>query len=163
MPSKKDPPEEKACSTCKEIKKIDDFYKKAQNVDGYMGYCKDCFHMKDEERKARKAEEAKNPVPKVELPKPTATKTCSGCNECKTVDNFHKDGNKDDGYHTRCKICRETEKVVKVKLEVDEKVCTKCKEIKKIDDFPERKEAKDGHRNECKECLAKKYPLQKPY
>ena len=151
---------EKACNTCKEAKDLSEFHNDKNRPDGHVGCCIPCSNVKKLAREARKAEEANNPKP--EDPKPTETKTCSGCGECKTVDNFHKDANKDDGFHTRCKKCREKEKKPKAKKPVvTEKPCKKCGEIKKIEDFPERKEAADGHRNECNKCRSKLYAPKK--
>jgi 5-methylcytosine-specific restriction endonuclease McrA len=35
----------------------------------------------------------------------TATKTCTGCGETKTLDGFHKDKSRRDGLTNRCKVC----------------------------------------------------------
>lgn len=160
MPRIKKPSEkEKACNTCNEVKDLNDFYNDKNRPDGHIGCCISCSNVKKKAREAKKAEEAKNPVPKTETPKPTVTKNCSGCGECKTVDNFHRDGNKDDGFHTRCKKCREKEKKPKAeKPAVTEKCCIECEEVKKVEDFPKRG---TGHRNMCKACTYDKYPPKK--
>lgn len=79
-------------------------------------------------------------------------KTCSSCKMEKSLDNFHKYQQSEDGHTHRCKIC-----VSRKKIESEtEKKCKVCLIIKPLQDFNKRKDGKFGCTSICKSCNNKK-------
>ena len=82
------------------------------------------------------------------------SKICTKCQIEKTIIEFHKDKNEQDGSKSICKECRSTRKPgygEKISPP-DQKFCVRCNILKSILEFPLRKECKDGHRNVCYDC-----------
>lgn len=95
------------------------------------------------------------------------TKTCSKCNECKSLDNFQF--RKDNGkYRNECKACKSKtnkqyrdntqytkgEKRLEVRREANKaevKVCVSCNVSKSLDNYAFRTDT-NSYRNQCKDC-----------
>jgi hypothetical protein len=58
------------------------------------------------------------------------SKVCNICNECKALDEFHKDKTKKDGYRGKCKICQSSY-IKKYYIDNKEEVSEKNKEWRK--------------------------------
>lgn len=143
----KDPPLEKTCSQCSTKKTIENFYRDKNKPDGYLNYCKACHKKASDAREVKKSEKTED------TPKELGEKICNKCCVKKTLDNFHKDKTKSDGYNNNCKKCRSTKKEEPdepvEKEEIKDKICSKCKVTKTVDNFYKRG---DGYRAECKAC-----------
>jgi hypothetical protein len=80
-------------------------------------------------------------------------KICTKCNVNKKLDNYHKNKNIKDGYHTICKECRHNlRKLSNYKVNVDSKKCPKCKLILNNIHFSCDKSSKNGLQTYCKNC-----------
>ncbi len=139
----------KKCDNCQQTKALDDFYLIYRSgKPNYFSYdCKICSKKKAK-IKHRKWRE-KHPV----IQRPTQyqidlqnkIKTCSYCNESKSLENFYYSKPK-KGFSSQCKKCiakKEKEKKIlnprKIKFKIDEqngtKLCHRCKEIKSLKNF----------------------------
>ena len=58
------------------------------------------------------------------------SKVCNICNECKPLDEFHKDKTKKDGYGGKCKICKSSY-IKKYYIDNKEEISEKNKEWRK--------------------------------
>lgn len=89
-------------------------------------------------------------------------KFCSTCRVEKSVNEFHKDKNRSDGYGIRCKDCRTqyNEKFNKAKeiteiIIPEEKLCLQCNTLKLSGEFYRSGNRKDGLNIICKSCCKK--------
>jgi hypothetical protein len=87
----------KMCNKCKCEKEIVEFSISRQSKDGYQNKCKDC---------QSKYNASKIELNRIKEFKPLEKKYCYKCKTTKTIDNFHKDKTKDDGYNNLCKCCK---------------------------------------------------------
>lgn len=90
----------KECRTCREFKTFDQYSKNAGNkTDGHRAHCKNCERLLQEQRKYELLRKMpNNPMPN--------GKICSLCGEFKDFAEFHKDNRQQDGYVSKCKVCR---------------------------------------------------------
>ena len=86
-------------------------------------------------------------------------KTCSMCEERKSLDEFIKDKKQVDGLHCSCKSCSSiTRQKSKEKKQetftptISEKECKKCCTVKTVEEFPIQITTKDGYAPMCREC-----------
>jgi hypothetical protein len=88
-------------------------------------------------------------------------KTCTSCNETKSLDKFHKLKSGKYGRNAHCKVCRSKKRKELAKtlipVEKDSKYCPKCKETKEISCFFLEKSMSDGHQTYCKDCSRVNY------
>ena len=83
----------KVCSTCKQAKTLNDFWKNKNTVDGYNNVCRDCATIRDNKLKSKRM------YPSI------TNKYCKFCEQTKPVSEFYKSQNTLDGYSSRCKAC----------------------------------------------------------
>lgn len=143
--------ETKQCSTCKQEKSLDLFYK------GQDSFCKtyDCKEcIKEMMRKRFKQKQ----VEKVNIILPDE-KRCSKCEKLKLAKFFNKDCTTSDGLRVWCKEClkwiqkgyhNKNKKTVKIMPPV--KKCSRCKERKDSIKFGVSRSSKDGLDYICKKC-----------
>ena len=154
---------DKKCSICKEVKPVNEFFKKARNKDGYHSLCKVC-HTSGAGRTIHGSQQRKR-----EEVQELLTQGKIKCNRCKTIrplDMFIKDKYNMSGYHTICQECHypgyyEKKKEKDELLKAGKKKCNKCNAIKSIDDFY-------GRMTTCKSChsdacLRGRFKYQKKY
>ena len=139
----------KKCSTCKEEKTINDFYRLNSSKDGKQGRCKICQKDANKKSRAKRPKKVKN-----SLTLSSIVKLCRACEESKSVDLFYKNSKTKDGLFPKCKKCVDNKvRVKQTPLVVDGmKKCTKCSLVKPVDCFYTSKKEKCGYRSECIEC-----------
>jgi hypothetical protein len=86
-------------------------------------------------------------------------KTCSMCEDRKSLDEFIKDNRTPDGFNYNCKSCsivkRSKSKDKKEKTfipTISEKKCKKCCIVKSVQEFPIQITTKDGYSPLCRDC-----------
>lgn len=99
--------ENKQCSTCKELKSIDNYNVKTDSKTGYSARCKQC------DKKARKTVFKRIPVTK------EGVKICSKCKEEKTLTSYARNNSKADGLHPECKACEKSRRMAKKTNEIN--------------------------------------------
>jgi 5-methylcytosine-specific restriction endonuclease McrA len=97
-------PTSKVCTMCGQEKPLDAFYIKDKHTGRRFSWCRDCHLWRTNEYHHRKSEPAREV--KRNAPKPTE-KRCTRCGEVKSLDSFHKAGNR---HRSWCKACRAIEK-----------------------------------------------------
>lgn len=103
---------DKMCSTCREVKPLDEFHRNAQAIDGRQAMCKPCKaqHHRDwytaEDRRKPWAVEARQARAEARA---RGNKTCARCSTEKPLDDFYKINNSRkslDGRSSWCKVCQ---------------------------------------------------------
>jgi hypothetical protein len=80
-------------------------------------------------------------------------KICNKCFKEKVLNDFHKNKNVIDGYHTICKDCRRNvRKLNNYKRTTESKICPKCNILLTHDHYNCDKSSKDGLQTYCKNC-----------
>ncbi len=87
----------KECPKCGQLKSIKDFYKTKVTKDGFQTLCKACIKNYHTEL-AKKHKERMNTKEIIE-------KECSQCGQVKSIKNFHKHIQQQDGYSPYCNEC----------------------------------------------------------
>jgi hypothetical protein len=87
----------KRCPRCREVKEMHHYYISNYNAGGYDPYCIPCCSARAKEH----ADIRRNEPAKVIL----ITKVCLMCNTEKSVDQFGKNVQRRDKYHSYCKPC----------------------------------------------------------
>lgn len=138
-------------------KELTNFSKNKSIKDGLDLYCKDC--KKDKRKKYLKPKIQKETLEK-------GKKRCTECKEIKDLLSFTKLKSSEDGYHVKCKDCKNklqrklhNSKEQKV-VTVDSKICSTCNINKPVSEFNKHKSSKDGLRSYCSPCQSnyrKKY------
>lgn len=95
----------KRCPGCDEMKHIDEYNKAISGKPNPRKYCRVCEPIKTREERQLKAS-LKPPVLYYTVEPPPGGKVCVACVTWKPYDEFHKHPSNEDGYRTKCKICR---------------------------------------------------------
>ena len=131
----------KMCPRCKEVKKLDLFYKLKSSLDGLAYVCKDCHNSYYTLKKKTPKE---------------GFKYCSKCKIEKLQCEFNKNGS---NLASSCKTCQKVYRdLYKTKTVVSDKIvktCTKCGEEKEIKHFVKDASKKDGFCSKCNFCINK--------
>lgn len=148
----------KVCSSCKEEKKLMDFYNLKRSADGKQSRCKICLG------EANKKSRGKKPKKEKEVPiLSDVIKFCPACNSEKSVDLFYKMTNSQDGLFPKCKLCVDNKIPMPLKEPLVKnglKVCSKCGEEKVVNSFSKSSKEKSGLKSACKLCM---YEQNKEY
>jgi hypothetical protein len=88
----------KQCTKCKEVKSVDEFYKKSGAKNGLESACKIC---RDSQKSITQKKRITGEIKYIKK----QTKACPKCGIEKGVSEFHKDKNRCDGYSIYCKLC----------------------------------------------------------
>lgn len=84
-------------------------------------------------------------------------KICSTCGKNKSLDLYHRDVSKSDGYRNNCKKCSSVSKGYEENIEnVREKMCNVCKLVKPLEEFLRDERTTLGFGKKCIECASKK-------
>jgi len=127
----------KICYICNELKSLDDYYNRKENVDGKEGTCKECYA---KNKKRLKGEKDKREI----IIRKECTKKCRICNVIKDYECFYKHGSSKDGYEYACIDCKSKNQKIK-----STKMCIKCRKNKNINEF---NKFRLGYNKYCKEC-----------
>lgn len=83
----------------------------------------------------------------------TESKICSTCGTLKSINDFHRDISKKDGYRNNCKKCSIFNRDYHQQLEtILEKTCNKCRQIKPLEKFIKDKRTPLGYGMICLDC-----------
>lgn len=118
---KVDGKEYKICSKCKDLKIVDDFFKRKTSADGYRNDCKACSKLSDQKRSGKRKEQRQTREILTE-----GVKICRICGDEKELSEFHIKRGTVDGHRSECKEC--------------------VKDIKKKYDNPEKRKEYDKKR-----------------
>ena len=99
--------ENKQCSTCKEVKSIDNYNVKTDSKTGYSARCKMC------DKKARKTITKRTPVTK------EGVKVCNKCKEEKPLSAYPRNNARPDGLHPECKACEKARRMAQKTNEIN--------------------------------------------
>lgn len=88
----------KTCNKCKIVKTINEFGKNKRKIDGIHTECKKCVNSYNQSRIVKAAIARDNKCTLNE-------KECFKCKTVKSIDNFHKNKNRYDGFYGNCKEC----------------------------------------------------------
>jgi hypothetical protein len=144
---------EKICSTCKELKSVNDFHKTKYGSDGYKTECKNC---RKSYARRKNLEKGKN----VRIDKSLETDILKICTKCKilqnkTFFNIHS---------SWCVNCRRKyiqnkynhlPKFIPIVTETH-KQCSECKQLLILSNFSKSKRGRLGLSSYCKPCSSKK-------
>lgn len=151
-------PDEKQCSTCREVKSRADFSALARSADGLYPQCRSCKNtIQKTQAKARAEERA------ADGHQPLNEKACSVCGEVKPLGQFYKHAYSPTGRQGRCIECAKPAAAAVARANTDRynagecripdtKTCTGCRQEKPACDFTMRKASKDGLSFRCVEC-----------
>jgi hypothetical protein len=88
-----------------------------------------------------------------------ALKRCKKCliEKPATLEYFHKDKSRKDGFREICKVCRSKKTEKQINIKIGKKKCKKCKNVYDLneDNFRKHKRSTDGYSNTCINCLLK--------
>lgn len=100
----------KQCTTCGEIKPLDEFIKVNTSPDGRGTKCKQCYNKWRHEKRLRMSKTSKVTI---------VEKTCPDCNATKPVSEFYKEPIRLDGLSTYCKECTKSRAAIRRALRGD--------------------------------------------
>lgn len=138
----------KICTSCKNIKPKNMFYKRESSRDGLHPHCKECVKQKVKNyRNGRHIEY-------IEIER----KVCTKCGINKEKADFPKNKNSIDRLHCHCKECVKNYRnkyyaeAKPLTTNITTKKCTKCGDVKEVDLFHKDKWTLDGYSPQCGEC-----------
>jgi hypothetical protein len=143
----------KKCTSCKEIKLLDDFSNSKNGLGGKHSKCKECMH--EFMKKYNKTSKTQN---KVHIQNGESVKKCIDCGEIKNTSEFHRHGK---GFISQCKPCRSFAQrkgtgpeVINIEIVngVESKKCRSCEITKPFDDFHSSQKGLGGKRSRCIDC-----------
>lgn len=88
----------------------------------------------------------------------TTPKTCTGCNQAKTLSEYHRRNNSKVGYYPRCKDCererhKDNNRKLNFSVSVIEKLCPKCRVVEPASEFSRHKGFTTGLASHCHGCV----------
>lgn len=105
----------KKCSTCKEEKSVDLFYRKKKHKDGLSYSCKDCYNRKNYQWKknnpdsvretARKTRRKRGQPAAKKILRNNTQQQCTTCNQWKDFSYFYRHPTTRTGFQNICKAC----------------------------------------------------------
>ena len=152
---------DKACSTCKVVKPIAEFYPRKQARCGFSSQCKSCCGVysqrKAESRWVAKAQQqAKSDADEMEN-----GRVCRCCAERKMLGEFPKDPAKRLGYDTRCKECKKPASRARYVANIErERAASRERQRKLKSERPEEYRARQEKNRNLRNALKRKYRLQ---
>jgi hypothetical protein len=165
----------KCCLKCGRTKNAGEFYRDINKKDGLNQWCKACIKQynkehKEKRKKTMRKHRQKNKVNNLKTGIIITEKRCPKCGQVKSVDEFYKCAENQDGLSCWCKDCKKRDYRQKGRLQrckryreykirnliegitIKEKHCSKCGKIKNADAFYKNAGAKDGLSSWCKSC-----------
>lgn len=137
----------KRCSSCREIKPLDDFTFDKRKADGRQSACRTCYY--DKTRSAKYKE-------KLWL-REHGLKRCSRCKKVRAFTEFYENRHMQDGLQSRCKVCiraiRSPDTVQRERLrKMGLKECIVCHQILVFSAFNRFVRSADGRTSYCRQC-----------
>lgn len=153
----------KECSTCHEVKPVEDFSKNA-------GKCKPCRAQYQRERNA-KITTANSLLSLEELRAMTPKKKCSKCKETLPSTRFNRDNARESGLRDKCRSCSNAERstartqykrqneslpLAELRQRTPEKWCWLCEQTLPSAEFNRNNFTKSGLAGECRDCSSER-------
>lgn len=145
----------KQCRDCKKRKPKSEFFESPSRGDKLYPYCKDCCKCQ-----AKKSHDRFKTTTVIEAR--SKTKPCKKCGEEKSLQEFYRSRETNDGFTNHCRSClAEQEQTAEIRKSIkdpNKAYCPSCKQKKSKSDFHKNSSRRNGVDIYCRDCSKKKAP-----